>query len=523
MRLLWTLCMTMFVGLSHAQDFEDLPEEEDDEVELGEATVFVSPFVAKNQEAAGLAGIMPSFLESELDQHPDLRVIRIDEVPPVHNMDAYDYLESCPPGQIVGCAFVVAENGGADFALAGTVRALPTGTRAEIVIIDVAASREVLGFQVDLGAGDDERFAEGVAGVLVAVVKGEAGRLEDIRDQGDGRGADYSAAVAQLSQLSNELGDVSSMEVRQSAKIERPQVTTEDITARMETEGVKPWERLGMGPDEYLRFRNSGLNLEDWRVRFSGRQMQLILRPSVGYGRGPTHGKYYGSYARGGEAADTLSVQEVYAWQSQLSGGGMHASISAGFGLTPILEIGATEGYAGGRYGIEVQSKTINNTAAPTRPQEHANPNAFVGSYLLAGLMPGSTIRPVLGLGVLYWMASGVETKEQLPDVLPRFSAPRFVMIEGKAGAEARLSKHVDVFLHVPVTAVVAGNDTEIRHQGKSCQEDDGSECLRTSMTPPGLSPMGAGVMVGLQVRLFGRKHDDTRFRNYDAGDEELD
>ncbi len=526
MRLLWMICLLSLAGTVQAQDLDALPDSlgdelEDEEVDSGEAVIFVSPFVAKNREATGMAGMMPGFLEMELDQHPDLRVVGIEEIPPVHDMSAEAYLDACPPGQTVGCAFVVAENGRADFALAGTVRSLATGTRVEIVIIDVASSREIIAFQLDLGTGDDERFAEGVAGVLVAVVKGEAGRMEDIRDRSVAPEVDYSAAISQLNQLTGEIGDVNTLQVRRSSRIERPRMTSEDIAERMETEGIKPWERAGMGPDEYLRFKNSGMDLVEWRNRFRGRKGQFILRPSLGYARGPTHGKYYGSYARGG--VDTLSVQEVYAWQSQLGGAGMHASLSAGFGVSRVLEVGALVGYAAGRYDIEVLSKTINNTAAPTRPTEHPNPNTFMGPYVLAGLMPGSSVRPVVGGGFLYWKGSGVETKEQLPEDLPRFAGPTLFIIEGRAGAEARISRTVDAFLHVPITAIVAGDDTAIRHQGDTCVEDDGSACLRTNMTPPGVSAMGAGVMVGLQIRLFGKKQEKISYREYDAGDDDLD
>ena len=520
MRLLWMLGLIVLSGVTRAQSLDDFSDE-DEEGAASAATVFVAPFVAKNRDAAGIAGMMPSFLEMELDQHPDLRVIRLDEMPPVHDQAADLYLEGCPPGQIVGCAFVVAENSGAKFALAGTARTIETGTRAEIVIIDVAKSREVIAFQVDLGTGNDERFAEGVAGVLVAVVKGEAGRQEDIRDLSEEAAPDYSAAIAQLNALSGEIGDVSTLEVRQSTKIARPKMTSEDIADRMETEGVKPWERADMGPNEYLRFKNSGMELGEWKRRNRGRKGELIIRPAIGYGRGPTHGKYYGSYARGG--VKTLEVQEVYAWQSQLSGGGLHASASVGYGLTRLFELGATVGYAQGRYEIEVLSKTINNTAAPSRPTEHPNPNMFFGGYFLAAMMPDMPIRPVAGGGITYWKGAGVDSKEQLPSDLPTFSGPTLIMAEARLGAEARLSSKVDAFLHVPVTAVIAGADTAVRHQGADCTQDDGSRCLRTSMEPPGVSPMGAGVMLGIQVRLFGKKFDKIRYREFDVDEDDLD
>ena len=295
----------------------------------------------------------------------------------------------------------------------------------------------------------------------------------------------------------------------------------DDIADRMETEGLKPWERVGLGPQEFMRWRNSGMSLEEWRNRNSGREMQLILRPGLGYGRGPGSAQYYGSYARGG--ADSLAVQEVYAWQSQIGGSGIVASLAAGFGVTPYLEAGFQFGFAGGRYDIEVQTKTVNNTAAPTKPTSHANGNVFMGPYLLGAFMPGSTIRPVAGLGFLYWTGTSIEQKEKLPDALPVFAAPTLFLIETKIGAEARISKVVDGFIHVPITAVIGGSDAETRHQGGDCVEDDGDPCLDTSSGPAGVNPIGAGVLIGLQFRLFGKRHGGGDFRDYDVGEDELD
>ena len=83
----------------------------------GTATIFVSPFQPRNPEAAGLAGMMSAFLESQLSANSELKVIPAYDAPPVHDMSAEVYLESCPPGQAVGCAFVVGEVADADYAV----------------------------------------------------------------------------------------------------------------------------------------------------------------------------------------------------------------------------------------------------------------------------------------------------------------------------------------------------------------------------------------------------------------------
>jgi hypothetical protein len=517
MKQFWLLSILACSFSAHAQnfDFEDPVED----IESQSTAVFVSPFQPRNSEAAGLASMMSSFLEVQLSQHADLQVVPLSEVRPVHDMSAEVYLDSCPPGQAVGCAFVVGENADAGFALTGTVLAETSGTQVEVSIIDVRNAREAMNFVVQLGVGDDERFAEGVASVLVAVVRGEAGRVEDIRDMSEEAAPDYSAAAAQLSQLTSELGDVRTLSTRTSAVIQRPKMTDEDVSERMQTEGVKPWERVNMKPEEYVRWQNSGENLSVWRERYAGRKRQMIVRSGVGFGRGPVDGEYNGSYVRGiSESTGGFSVEQVYAWQSQTAGNGITADVAVGAGIGSVVEAGAQFGYASGTYRVNVLSKTKNNTAAPPRENEFPNSNMYLGPYVLAGLLPGGTVRPVVGASALYWKGQSVEEKEQLPDELETFEvAPNLWMLQVKGGAEIRLSRVVDFYVHVPVWVVVGGKDTDVFHTGRGCREADDSPCLDTSATPPGVSPLGAGLMLGLQVRLFGPKaSDDSDYRGYD-------
>ena len=76
-----------------AQVYDDMLDPVED-IDGGPAAVFVSPFHHRNAAAAGLAGMMSSFLEMELSRHPDLMVIPMASVPPVHDMSASVYLDS---------------------------------------------------------------------------------------------------------------------------------------------------------------------------------------------------------------------------------------------------------------------------------------------------------------------------------------------------------------------------------------------------------------------------------------------
>jgi hypothetical protein len=46
---------------------------------------------------------------------------------------------------------------------------------------------------------------------------------------------------------------------------------------------------------------------------------------------------------------------------------------------------------------------------------------------------------------------------------------------------------------------------------------------LDTSKKPPGLNPIGATVLLGIQVRLFGKRHNQGKYKDYDVDESEVD
>jgi hypothetical protein len=517
MKITRFLFPVLWSASASAQVFVDPVE---DMMDSGPSTVFVSPFQPQNADSAGIAGMMSSFLEAELSRFPDLSVIPVDAVPAVHDTSATVYLESCPPGQQVGCAFVVGEGAGAEFALTGTVQSDATGTQVEVSIIDVRASREAMSFVATIGVGEDARFTEGVAAVLIAVVRGEAGRVEDIRDLSVTAATDYSAAAAQLAQLSAELGDIEAHNARSGAVIVPPVITAEEISDRMEREGVKPWERVGLGPDEYLRWKNSGEDLVAWRERHNGRKGKLVLRGGFGFVRGPVNGLYRGIYAQellteedaiAGNGGDQLIVREAYAWQSLEAGSGFVTEVAAGYGITREIEVGLQFGYASGQYRTQVDAIVVGNgivnDTGDSPELSYTNGNLFVGPYVLSVFMPERRFRPLVGGGVLYWKGSTVDSKEDVGSELDTFNTPTVWMIQLKGGVELQLSKMVDLYAHVPITIGLGGGSMDTFHEGEYSDPDTNAPAIRTGKDkPPGASPIGGGLLVGLQFKLFGPK-----------------
>ena len=485
----------------------------DDMLDGGPATVFVAPFQPRNAAAAGLAGMMSSFLEAELMRLPDLNIIPLDDVPAVHDMSATLYLDSCPPGKQVGCAFVVGQGGGADYALTGTVQSDAEGSRVEISIIDVRSSREAMSFVAVLDVGEDERFAEGVASVLFAVVRGEAGRVEDIRDMSVASAPDYSAAAAQLAQLSSELGDIQASAKPTGTVIVPPMVTVEEISERMEREGVKPWERLGLNPDEYLRWKNSGEDLATWRSRHDGRKQKLIVRAGLGFLNGPMNGLYRGILATKIDNGQGTPV-EGYSWQAMLSGSGFASEFALGYGITPELEAGVMMGFASGQYQTRFEEIVYDiNTGDPIESGDnpdfkYTNSNFFVGPYLQYVFRPANRFRPLAGLGMLHWVGDTVDSKEKVKEGLGTFDTPTLLILQARGGVELQVSKQLDVFVHVPVTVNLGGSPTDVYSKGEALNPETQEPYIQAGQDkPPAASLIGGGLLIGVQMKLFGRKH----------------
>ncbi len=468
--------------------------------------VFVAPFQARTREAVSIASLMPSFLEQHLDANPDLNAIGVSEVGPVYDTSADLYLSSCPPGDEVGCAFVVAEVARAEYALTGTVESVGEASRVEVVIIDVLDSREVISFQADLAVGDDEVFAEGVARVLTAVVRGEAGRQDDIRAEDDPNAAAEQAArqaevARQLDQLAGEIGDVTTLTTREQMEIARPRFTVDDLTEKMEEDGVKPWERLDMGPREYLRYKNSGLSIREWRQRAMGRQGQLLFRLGLQLGTGPSHGEYYGLYARSDQ---TLSVVDAYSFHAMTSGSGFGAAAAVSYGILPFLEAGLQAGTTSGRYLVTIDSYVVGDDHTIGDPEDLSNQIFWVGPQVLGSPMPNSIIRPVIGVEGNWFVGTKITSRYQPPvEELSAFKTPNLFSVGGRVGAELRVADVLDLYLHFPFGAIIAGRASESLRVGSDGLDTQDIKAV------PSYSAIHAGASLGVQVRLGGAKPQD--------------
>jgi len=429
--------------------------------------VLVSALQPASPEAIALATLLENYLAQEIALDKSLAVVRIEDTRPFEDYSARVYVQGCPPGDILGCSTIIAERGGADYAVTGTVRSSASGTEVEVDILDVNDSRVVVSFKSELANGDDKVFAQGVARVL---------------------------AARQIAQLSKDLGEVTVALSRPNREIPKTTYTVDDLAEQSNTDAIKPWERLDMSPGEYLRYRNSGFNLVEWRERSAGRQGQVMIAPMFGYANGTMAGSYYGAYA----TDDSTEVVDAWSAETQQSGSGAWLNAVVGYGITPALDVGVSVGVQTGNFTRDVDDVVVGQPEETTEPQTFSASRLTLGARVGVGLFPARSIRPRMGGGLDWMRGYSVSQFEQMPDWLTVFPAPSLLVAQVYAGGEARVSKNVDLVLQVPVTMMLAGTQPSTLRTG--------SQDVVTETVPNGPKVIGVGVTAGVQIRLFGKK-----------------
>lgn len=470
--------------------------------------ILVSALQPETPEDQALATLLEGYLATEIANDDELDVIRIEDTKSFEDYSARIYIESCPPGDILGCTSIVAERGNADFAVSGMVRTTATGTEVEVDILDMKQSRVVVSFKSELAPsetgkdGDTRVFAQGVARILAAAVHGEVGQEQDIRTEGDDDDEpapklDNDAVAREIAQLSKDLGEVTVALTRPNKAIPKTSYTLDDLAGEADTDAAKPWERLDMSPGEYLRYKNSGYNLVEWRKRAAGRQGQLLIAPMIGYANGAMGGMFYGSYA----TDDTTQVVDSWSAETQQSGSGAWLNAVVSFGILPTLDVGVSVGAQTGTFTREIDDQVVGQFNIETsEPSDFSASRVTLGARASVALLPARTIRPRFGAGIDWMQGYSITQFEALPEWVTVFPAQNLLIAQGYAGGEARISKNVDFVLQVPITVMLTGTAAQTSRTS--------TQSVVTATTPDGPSVLGAGITAGIQIRLFGAKGD---------------
>lgn len=456
-------------------------------------TVLVSVFQPGSKDAVGVSSLLEVSVARALDPVKGLEVLRVDEAPPFPDYDARVYMESCPPGNIVECTQLLGERAGARFAVTGSAVAIAAGVRVRVSVLDVAQAREVVAFRYDVAEGEDAVLADAVARVVLAVAEGRLGAPDDIRDgaeEEDEPRLTNEQVAAQLAELAPQLAAAQEVVSRPPRSIDTRRYTTADVDSQR-GEGMKDWERLDMSPGEWLRYKNSGLSLYEWRKRSLGHAGQLLLRAEGGWWRGPTGGAYVNRHAYD----DSLVIIDSYSALAARSQGEPTGGFEVGYGVLPFLDVAAGLGVAPGEIEVDVDVEGDISTTGPLRVYPWSS---WYGLRVEGTLFPAASFHPALGGGVTLVRTVATTSVLDLPDYAADFPSENLLYATLWPGVQARLGPRLDLYARLPVDLLLSG--TLLR-------EERTTTTAAVVPNPPSTSgDVGVGVLLGVQVRLFGRE-----------------
>ncbi len=457
-------------------------------------SVFMAPFHADDPAFQADASRLSAAILTELGK--EKLVLDVDDVDPFEDYDAATYLEACPPGRYLGCVFVLADRGDAEWGIGGEVQAGESGPEVTVSYVDTNRARVVFAFTVALDGADDAAFVGGVGQTLDWLIGGAAesddlrGEIADARDAWESGKLDNEDAARALVGLQEELGAMLDLD---RVELRPPKLTASDLAKYREDDARNPWEAVGMTEHQYLRYRNSGLHLEAWRAFALGRARSVMLRAGGGFGAGPYDHGYDVRYVLG-LTDGVYSEIEVSTLQELRNGSGAVGLLELGVGILPWLEVDGTLKVRTGTYSyFQHQEVEGDNNTLLKDPTEVPIATMQFGGRVVVAPLPTYVARPTLGAGLSLWRGVPVESQWGIPEFAPALGTPSLVAFEVSPGAEVSPGGPLILFARADIS-LAFGKRTWNAHEGQ--------ELLENVVTPLGSTPLGVDFVVGVALKL---------------------
>ena len=510
-------------------DFDDdrrhtglLIPEDIEEAELAQ-TILIVPLAGETAESTGVGVLLEGFLRGALDNTDRFTVLGLEECPQVEDIDALLYYEGCPSGNELGCQFVIGEVAGVERVVGGRVTVMAEGRYRVIVeILNVPNADLEFTYALDLAAGEEDllprtvelaldrlRREELLAPYRDAVEQAEARKrvLEDARTEEERR------IVARM-----EI-DVDESYIERAEEAARPveeDISQEDVDEIREAEGVvREWEELGITERQYISFKNSRLDFEDWRWRWAGHRFQILGSINLGFIGGATGLRYYGAYLL---TPNLDSVVDNYSWQRLELGSSFNLGASIGFGILRNLDVEFGGWWARSTVWVKIHSGDTqleddqyvpNPENRPPSDYSDQTVNLWGGELMFRFyILTIPIVRPSVGAG-MHWITYPTlyndpnvpdEEEDPTPAIEGYFLTYRQVTdfgIQIEPGVQVDIGKHVGIFLRVPIGFGL----NPARHQTSG---DYPPPVIRNA-DEPGKAPFGTvRVVIGIQGRLLG-------------------
>lgn len=365
-------------------------------------------------------------------------MVPLADAPGFTQYDASVYLDSCPSNQRIECGYVVGQRSGALWVVVGQLAAGAPGRAPEVLlsVVDVTQSREVLSFSSTVTPDNHRAIADGLSLVLDQVISGLANATDvrntremwELRQQAQverERTAQEIAGVAEIDELARTI----------VPREERRRMREEDLTEIAEREGQTPWEQLGFGPKEYVRFRNGGGSVEDWRALRRGRFGTITLSAWGGLGAGAYRHTYDGRYVLDVSGA-THEVVGSTAQQVLVGTAGSTFGADVGVGVHRMVDVTVGVATRGSGYEAIVYQETRGEPGTVPRPVTTFRSTFEWRVGALVSPLPTFPVRPIGTADLVVWSGAPVDHVLGLPPALGPLDRPSAVSLQVGPGVE---------------------------------------------------------------------------------------
>ena len=424
---------------------------------------------------------------------------------PFRGVPASQYMSECLPGESAGCAFSLADANNVSLLLSTT---FDSNKELQAVIVRVqegAVVRETISAKTS-----DEQAQK----LVVLLTKVQNNTYTPSKAEGEEEAKEVEATIENEEDLSYLEAKLPPIRLRQDEK-KSVRLTKAAIEEMKKDEGSKEWDRYNMGPDEFMRFINSGISLSDWKNLKQGRKNKFMIRGGGGHSFLPAHALYYGRTVY--SDVDTTLV-EAYAWQIPQSDVSVVYQAAISYGITPELDVGVGFGRATGRVTMDMWSQKAGQTPY-FRKENLSNPVFMLEPEVSYVPRITSIIRPIMSAGVSFLFGRSTEldvatfTRSFSCRYYPQYDAnnqcitsgvyeataqtPFITQLRLQPGVEMSLNRNLDVWVRTPLSFVLFSSNTP-----DVIQEGGGALPERERDIPGGFSTVGFGVIFGVQTRI---------------------
>jgi hypothetical protein len=503
--------------------------------------VLIVPLAGETSESMGVGVLLESFLRDQLDTASHLDVLGLDQCPAVDDIGADLYYEGCPAGNELGCQFVIGEVARVDRVVGGRVTVREDGRyRVVVTILSVALADVEYTYAVDLAAGEEDLLPATVQLALDRLAREKllapmrtAEEKVRARDQAMQEAAteEERRLVARMD-AELEIDELEALQLQRSMR--RDRVTEKDLSEIKSVEGtVREWDEMGLTEAQYLSWKNSRLDWDVWRWRWSGHRFMIIGSVYGGFVGGSVGLRYYGKSLSNPQLS---GVADSYAWQRVEQSTSANLGGNIGFGILRNLDVDVGFHWSQSRVWIRLDGGGTEDApdGSGWQPKEDNRPtewqsqrsSTWAGEVMVRFFaLTVPIVRPTVAAGFswlsypnLYGAATDPEApndRSGIPQSFPRLQRLTDFGVQLEGGVQFDFNRFFGLFLRVPVFIGI--------NPARTQESEPLPRPIIRTVEEVGKAPFGyVRVLVGVQGRVLGKPLKPKQREYYEEVEDDL-